>query len=232
MGDFIGAMGMMSIPLIICSFVAIAAIVSLSLTLRKDKVIPEGIAATAQKLARSGKVTRAHIEKIREGSMLGRVLATGLESMNQPRHVMKENIEESGRHVAHLMDRFMIALGTIATIAPLLGLLGTVVGMIEVFAVITDKGVGSPTELAGGIKTALYTTAVGIVIAVISLIFHRYFRGKITDYAIEMEKAAIKLLSVAQAPTPAVRRPAPANVAAAATKPTKRVAPRTAGQVA
>ncbi len=229
MGDFIGAMGMMSIPLIICSFVAIVAIVSLFLTLRKDKVIPDGIEATAQKLAKSGKVTRAHIEKIREGSMLGRVLATGLESINQPRHVMKENIEESGRHVAHLMDRFMIALGTIATIAPLLGLLGTVVGMIEVFSVITAQGVGSPTELAGGIKTALYTTAFGIVIAVIALIFHRYFRGKITDYAIEMEKAAIKLLSVSQAPTPAARRSAPAN-ATAATK--KRAPLKTAGQVA
>lgn len=226
MGSIIGAMGIMSMPLIICSFVAIAAIVSLFLTLKKEKVIPEGVAETAQKLARSGKVTRAHIEKIREGSMLGRVLATGLESLKQPRHVMKENIEESGRHVAHLMDRFMITLGTIAAIAPLLGLLGTVVGMIEVFAVITDKGVGSPTELAGGIKTALYTTAFGIVIAVIALIFHRYFRGKITDYAIEMEKAAIKLLSVAQAPASAARRPAPDNAAAK-----KRTPLKTAGQV-
>ncbi len=226
MGDFIGAMGMMSIPLIVCSFVAIAAIVSLFLTLKKDKVIPEGIAETAQKLARSGKTTRAHIEKIREGSMLGRVLATGLESMNQPRHVMKENIEESGRHVAHLMDRFMITLGTIATIAPLLGLLGTVVGMIEVFGVITDQGVGNARELAPGIKTALYTTAVGIVIAVIALVFHRYFRGKITNYAIEMEKAAIKLLSAAPAPKPAARRPA----SSAAAK--KREPLQTAGQVA
>ena len=223
-------MGIMSIPLIICSFVAIAAIASLFMTLKKDKVIPEGIAATAQKLAKSGKVTRAHIEKIREGSMLGRVLATGLESMNQPRHVMKENIEESGRHVAHIMDRFMIALGTIATIAPLLGLLGTVVGMIEVFAVITDKGVGSPTELAGGIKTALYTTAAGIIIAVIALVFHRYFRGKITDYAIEMEKAAIKLLSVTQAPAPVARRPV-ATKSSATAGAKKRVASRTAGQV-
>jgi len=227
MGEIIGAMGMMSFPLIICSFVAIAAIVSLFLTLKKDKVIPDGIAETAQKLAKSGKVTRAHIEKIREGSMLGRVLATGLESLNQPRHVMKENIEESGRHVAHLMDRFMIALGTIATIAPLLGLLGTVLGMIEVFAVITDQGVGTPRELAGGIKTALYTTAVGIVIAVISLIFHRYFRGKINDYAIEMEKAAIKLLSVVQTPVPAQR---PVAAKKAPTKP--KAAPVRAGQVA
>ncbi len=229
MGEIIGAMGIMSFPLIICSFIAIAAIVSLFLTLKKDKVIPDGITETAQKLAKSGKVTRAHVEKIREGSMLGRVLATGLESLNQPRHVMKENIEESGRHVAHQMDRFMIALGTIATIAPLLGLLGTVVGMIEVFSVITAQGVGSPTELAGGIKTALYTTAVGIVIAVISLIFHRYFRGKINDYAIEMEKAAIKLLSAVQTPAPApAQRPVVAKKAA--TKP--KAAPVRAGQVA
>ena len=132
--------------------------------------------------------------------MLGRVLASGLENIGQPRHVIKENIEESGRHVIHSMEKYMTTLGTIAAIAPLLGLLGTVIGMIDVFSVITAQGVGSPTELAGGISKALVTTAFGITIAVPALIFHRYFRGKITDYAIEMEKEAIKILTIAAAP--------------------------------
>jgi biopolymer transport protein ExbB len=214
MGSFIGAMGIMAIPLVLSSIVAIVVILNLFLTLRRSKVIPDGISEAAQKLAKSGKLTRAHIEKIREGSLLGRVLATGLENLGQPRHIMKENIEESGRHVIHSMDKYMTTLGTVAAIAPLLGLLGTVVGMIEVFSVITAQGVGSPTELAGGISKALITTAAGIIIAVPALIFHRYFRGKINDYAIEMEKKAISLISATQVtkPTPApARRPAPQN---------------------
>jgi len=213
MGDFIGAMGVMAIPLVLSSIVAIVVVLNLFLTLKKSKVIPEGIAETAQKLAKSGKVTSAHVEKIRKGSLLGRVLATGLESLGQPRHVIKENIEESGRHVIHSMDKYMTTLGTIATIAPLLGLLGTVVGMIEVFSVITAQGVGSPTELAGGISKALLTTAAGIIIAVPALIFHRYFRGKINDYAVEMEKEAIKLISATQVAKPASATPTRRSVA-------------------
>ncbi len=200
MGDFIGAMGVMSIPLIISSIVAVVVILSLFLTLRKNKVLPDGLTNTAQKLAVSGKVQSSHIQKIKDESLLGRVLAAGLENIGQPRHVLKENIEEAGRHVAHSMDKYMTTLGTIAAIAPLLGLLGTVVGMIEVFSVITAQGVGNPTELAGGISKALLTTAFGIGIAVPALIFHRYFRGKINDYAVEMEKSAIRLVTAISAP--------------------------------
>ena len=231
MGDFVGAMGIMAIPLVLSSIVAIVVILNLFLTLKKNKVIPEGIAETAQKLAQSGKVTRAHIEKIREGSLLGRVLATGLESLGQPRHLIKENIEESGRHVIHSMDKYMTTLGTIATIAPLLGLLGTVVGMIEVFSVITAQGVGSPTELAGGISKALLTTAAGIIIAVPALIFHRHFRGKINDYAVEMEKEAIKLINATQSSKPAPAAPA-RRPATAAQKPKVRRAAAPQGRVA
>jgi len=200
MSDIIGAMGIMAFPLIISSIIAIAVIASLFMTLTRKKVIPDGIADTAKKLALSGKVTPSHIQQIHDNSLLGRVLASGLESIGQPRHVIKENIEESGRHVIHSMEKYMTTLGTIAAIAPLLGLLGTVIGMIDVFSVITAQGVGSPTELAGGISKALMTTAFGITIAVPALIFHRYFRGKITDYAIEMEKEAIKILTIASAP--------------------------------
>ena len=204
--EYLMAGGLIIIPLILSSIVAMVVILSLFLTLKKSKVLPDGVANTAQKLALSGKVSPEHIKQIRDGSLLGRVLATGLENLGQPRHMIKENIEESGRHVIHSMDKYMTTLGTIAAIAPLLGLLGTVVGMISVFSVITAQGVGSPTELAGGISQALVTTAFGISVAVPSLVFHRYFRGKINDYAVEMEKEAIKLISATQA-----RRPSDAS---------------------
>lgn len=200
MSEIIGAMGLMAFPLIISSIIAIAVIASLFMTLARKKVIPDGVADTAKKLALSGKVTPAHIQQIHDSSLLGNVLASGLENIGQPRHVIKENIEESGRHVIHSMEKYMTTLGTIAAIAPLLGLLGTVIGMIDVFSVITAQGVGSPTELAGGISKALVTTAFGITIAVPALIFHRYFRGRITNYAVEMEKEAIKILTIASAP--------------------------------
>lgn len=202
--DFITAGGFLMIPIVLSSILALIVIGNLFLTLQRKKVLPDGLTNQARKLALSGKMTEAHIEQVRDASLLGKVLAAGLESAGSPRHLMKENIEETGRHVIHSMDKYMTTLGTIAAIAPLLGLLGTVVGMISVFSVITVQGVGSPTELAGGISQALITTAAGISVAVPALIFHRYFRGKINDYAVEMEKEAIKLVDAVSTP----RRPA------------------------
>ena len=201
MEGIINAMGMMAIPLFLSSIVAVVVILSLFLTLRKDKVLPKGLADNALQIAKEGDVSKDQIAAIRETALLGQVLATGLENINQPRHVMKEAIEESGRHVVHTMDKYMTTLGTVAAITPLLGLLGTVVGMISVFSVITAQGVGSPTELAGGISQALVTTAFGIGIAVPALVAHRYFRGLITNYAIEMERESMRLLGVAPALT-------------------------------
>lgn len=194
MFEFIIAGGALIVPIILISIVAMAIITTLFMSLNSKKVMPEGTTNMARKLAIAGRTTPAQINKLREGSLLGRVLATGLENAHLPRHVLKESIEETGRHVVHAMDKYMTTLGTIAAIAPLLGLLGTVVGMISVFSVITSQGVGSPTELAGGISQALITTAAGISVAVPALIFHRYFRGKINDYAIEMEKETMKLI--------------------------------------
>ncbi|HFC91719.1 MAG TPA: MotA/TolQ/ExbB proton channel family protein [Leucothrix mucor] len=194
MFEFIIAGGILIIPIILISILAMAIISALFISLSEKKVIPDGTTNIARKLALSGRTTPAQINKLREDSLLGRVLATGLENAHLPRHVLKESIEETGRHVIHAMDKYMTTLGTIAAIAPLLGLLGTVVGMINVFSVITSQGVGSPTELAGGISQALITTAAGISVAVPALIFHRYFRSKINDYAIEMEKETMKLI--------------------------------------
>ncbi len=211
MFEYIAAGGILIIPIMLCSVVATAIIIALFLKLSKKKVVPEGVADTAYKLAVSGKMTPQHINQIREGSSLGKVLAAGLDSVDQPRHLMKTNIEETGRHVIHEMDKYMTTLGTIAAIAPLLGLLGTVVGMISVFSVITSQGVGNPTELAGGISQALITTAAGISVAVPALIFHRFFRSKITDLAIEMEKSSMRLVDVVANASPQKR---PAAVAA------------------
>lgn len=212
MFEYITAGGFLMIPIVLCSVVATALIIALFLKLSKKKVMPDGVADMAGKLAMSGKMTSAHINQIREGSLMGRVLAAGLDSADQPRHIMKTNIEETGRHVIHEMDKYMTTLGTIAAIAPLLGLLGTVVGMISVFSVITSQGVGNPTELAGGISQALITTAAGISVAVPALIFHRFFRAKITDLAVEMEKSAMKLVETVGAT--GVKRPAAAQAAA------------------
>lgn len=196
MFEYIAAGGLLIIPIVLCSVIAMAIIIALFLKLSAKKVVPEGVADMAYKLAISGKMTPQHISQIRDGSSLGKVLAAGLDSVDQPRHIMKANIEETGRHVIHEMDKYMTTLGTIAAIAPLLGLLGTVVGMISVFSVITSQGVGNPTELAGGISQALITTAAGISVAVPALIFHRHFRSKISALAIEMEKSAMKLVDV------------------------------------
>ncbi len=215
MFNFITAGGFLMLPIILSSILAVVVIVNLFLTLQRKKVIPENASNMARKLALSGKMTEAHIEQVRQGSLLGEVLAAGLESVGSPRHLMKENIEETGRHVIHSMDKYMTTLGTIAAIAPLLGLLGTVVGMISVFSVITSQGVGNPTELAGGISQALITTAAGISVAVPALVFHRYFRGKINDYAVEMEKEAIKLVDAVSAP----RKAAPIPTAGATPRP-------------
>jgi len=201
MDTFVQAGGWLMIPLVLSSLVAIAVILALFMNLKKSKVIPEGLAEKAQKLARSGKMTPAHIQQVRDGSLLGSVLAAGLDTVGQPRHLMKESIEEAGRHATHKMDKYMTTLGTIAAIAPLLGLLGTVVGMIVVFnQMLQAGGVGNPADLAGGISQALVTTAFGISIAVPALIFHRYFRGKINDFAVEMEKEAVKLLENVNVP--------------------------------
>ncbi len=219
MFEYILAGGFLMIPIVISSIIALVIIGNLFLSLKREKVLPEGLTNQARKLALSGKMTEAHIDQVREGSLLGRVLASGLESVGSPRHLIKENIEETGRHVVHSMDKYMTTLGTIAAIAPLLGLLGTVVGMISVFSVITAQGVGSPRDLAGGISQALVTTAAGITVAVIALIAHRYYRSKINDYAVEMEKETIKLVDTVSTPrasSPALKVTSPATAQAQA----------------
>jgi biopolymer transport protein ExbB len=198
MFEFLKAGGFLILPILICSVIALAIVIERFLALRARNIVPENIISKAHRLAAAGgKSNKSELDSIRNSSLIGKVLAAGLENSHSPRHIMKENLEETGRHAAHEMDKYMTALGTIAAVTPLLGLLGTVVGMIEVFSVITKLGVGSPTDLAGGISTALITTAAGISVAVPALIFHRYFKGRINDYVVKMEQEALKLVELA-----------------------------------
>ena len=194
--EFFQAGGWLMFPILLSSILAMAIIMERSLSLRTGQIVPKSAIEQARKLAKTGVLNKAVIADIRESSLVGRVLAAGLESSSLPRHIIKENVEEAGRHAVHEMERYMTALGTISAVAPLMGLLGTVLGMIQVFSVITEVGVGNPTDLAGGISQALITTAAGITVAIISMIFHRYFKAKIDDYIVTMEKEAVALIEI------------------------------------
>lgn len=196
MFEIIKAGGWLMLPIIACSILAVAIVVERFWSLKRSRVIPRQLVAQIWQWAQQGQLNDERIRELRDGSPLGRVLASGLINRDHSREVMKEGIEETGRHVAHELERFLNTLGTIAAITPLLGLLGTVIGMITVFSVITDVGVGNPGQLAGGISEALITTAAGISVAVPSLIFHRYFRGKVDELVVSMEQEAIKLVEV------------------------------------
>lgn len=184
------------IPIILCSIVAVAIFAERMWVLQKKRVSPDGLVLSVWKMAKRGELDKDKIKSIRDGSPLGRILAAGLVNLGHERDIMKESIEDTGRHVIHEMKRFLNTLGTIAAIAPLLGLLGTVIGMIKVFAVITTQGVGDASVLAGGISEALITTAAGLAVAIPSLIFHRYLLSRVQGLVISMEQESIKLIEV------------------------------------
>lgn len=194
MFELVQAGGWLMIPILLCSVLAAAIIIERTWTLRQKKVIPDKLLTGIWKLLSREALTDQHIAEIERGSPLGKVLAAGLINRHLSRDLIRESIEETGRHVVHEMERFMNALGTISTITPLLGLLGTVIGMIRVFTAITVVGVGDPGQLAGGISEALITTAAGLTIAIPSLIFHRHLKRKIDDLVVAMEQEAMKLV--------------------------------------
>lgn len=183
-------------PIILCSIVALAIIGERLWSLQRKRIIPKHLVAQIWQMHSKGQLNSEQINTVRKSSPLGRVLASGLSNANNSREVMKESIEETGRHVVHEMERYLNSLGTIASITPLLGLLGTVIGMIKVFSVITSVGVGNPAVLAGGISEALITTAAGLSVAIPSLMAYRYFRGLIDQIVVYMEQEAIKMVEV------------------------------------
>ncbi len=196
MFELIKAGGWLMWPIIACSVISMAIVVERLWAYQTRKVIPSNLVAQIWQLYQKGQITAAHIATIREGSPLGRILAAGLINREHSRDVMKEAIEEEGRQVVHELERYLNTLGTIAAITPLLGLLGTVVGMIKVFAAITTAGVGNPAVLAGGISQALITTAAGLSVAIPALIFHRYLSGRVDKLVVSMEAEALKMVEV------------------------------------
>lgn len=186
----------MMLPILICSVVAMAIVLERFWSLQKRRVTPSNLAVQVWQWARSGVLDDKRIATMRAESPLGRVLAAGLVNRNYDREVMKESIEEVGRHVIYELGRYLNTLGTIAAISPLLGLLGTVIGMIKVFAAITNEGIGDATILAGGISEALLTTAAGLSVAIPTLMFHRFFRSRVEGYVVTMEQEALKLVEV------------------------------------
>lgn len=194
--ELIKAGGLLMWPIILCSIIAMAIIGERFWSLRQTKIAPKHLVAKVWQWQKVGHLDNKRIQDLRLSSPLGMVLAAGLVNRNHSREIMKESIEETGRHVAHDLERFMNTLGTIASISPLLGLLGTVIGMIKVFTVITAQGVGDPSILSEGISEALITTAAGLSVAIPSLMFHRYFRGRVDGLIVTMEQEALKMVEV------------------------------------
>ena len=207
--ELIKAGGWVMLPLVVLAVLAAAIILERFWTLRRREVLPPGLGEEVREWARGRALDPRHIDVLRRNSPLGEILAAGLDVRHRPRGIIKERIEDVGRHVAHRLERFLNTLGTIAAVAPLLGLLGTVFGMIQMFLDILTSGVGDAGQLAGGIGQALISTAAGLCVAIPALMFHRYLRGRVTGYIIDMEKQAIQLMDALDAAAPGAVAPPP-----------------------
>jgi biopolymer transport protein ExbB len=199
MWEIVRAGGPLMWPIILCSIAAVGIVVERLWTLQQQRVMPPGLLQKVWQLVESGQVTDKVIAALQQNSPLGRVLAEGLASRHRPRAIMMERLEDTGRHVVHELERFLNTLGTIAAVTPLLGLLGTVTGIIKAFNAISAGGVGDPRMLSGGISEALITTAAGLLVAIPALIAYRYLRGKVDGIVIDMEKSAIGLADAVEA---------------------------------
>ncbi|MEM6640245.1 MAG: MotA/TolQ/ExbB proton channel family protein [Pseudomonadota bacterium] len=220
MFEIVKAGGWLMPALVLCSVVAVAIIFERLFALRYSRVIPDGMSAKVWQWVERGEFDERHIRALRDTAPLGVILAAGLEHRSRDRDTMRERIEDAGRHVVHDLSRYLTTLGTVAAISPLLGLLGTVVGMMTVFTDIVEYGVGDPGALAGGISQALITTAAGLLIAIPALIGYRYLRGRVDGLVIEMEKDATRLVDAIMDQRPRrVRQAMAMKAAPAATEP-------------
>ncbi len=186
--------GWLMLPILACSAIAMGIILERFWTLRSKIVNPPDLGQQVQSWALSRRLEAGHVEALAENSALGRVLAAALRNRSRSRDIVKEAVEDTGRHVVHELERYLNTLGTIAGISPLLGLLGTVVGMIKVFSSILVHGVGDANQLAGGISQALVTTAAGLFVAIPAFLFYRFFKGRVEQLVIQMEEQALSLI--------------------------------------
>ncbi len=208
MFELVQAGGWLMIPIILCSIIAAAICVERSWTLRSNQVAPRNLLAQVWSWIKNNEMDQRRLRELRNHSPLGQILAAGINNHRRGRELMKESIEEVANHVVHELERYLNTLGTVAAISPLLGLLGTVIGMIKVFSSIQLEGTGNAAVLAGGISEALITTAAGLTIAIPSLFFYRYFQRKVDELVINMEQEALKLVEVLMTET---NRPASAG---------------------
>lgn len=188
--------GWLMVPILLCSVIALAISIERLWALKADRIAPKHLVGDVWTLVQQGKLSAEHLRNIQSRSALGEIVVTGLNNSKHGRDIMKESIQETAAKVVHEMERFLNPLGTIAQITPLLGLLGTVVGMIKVFNEIMIQGTGNANVLAGGISEALITTAAGISVAIPALIMHRYFLRRVDYLVVEMEQEAVKLVEV------------------------------------
>ncbi len=196
MFELVTSGGWLMVPILLCSVMALAIAVERLWTLRPSRIAPKYLVADVWQRVQNNTLTAEALTEIRCRSALGQILVSGLNNSKHGREIMKEGIEETAAKVVHELERFLNPLGTIAAIAPLLGLLGTVVGMIKVFSEIMIQGTGNANVLAGGISEALITTAAGLTVAIPALVMHRYFIRKVDFLVIEMEQEAVKLVEV------------------------------------
>ncbi|MGV6476192.1 MotA/TolQ/ExbB proton channel family protein [Azotobacter vinelandii] len=198
MWELVKAGGWMMLPIVLCSVVALAIIIERLWSLRPGRVTPPNLLGQVWRWIQDKQLNGDKLKELRAGSPLGQILAAGLANSKHGREVMKECIEEAAARVIHDLERYLNALGTIAGIAPLLGLLGTVLGMIEIFSSFMGSGMANASQLAGGISTALITTAAGLFVAIPALFFHRYLQRRVDELVVGMEQEAIKLVEVLQ----------------------------------
>lgn len=196
MWEMIKAGGWLMLPLIVASVLALAISLERLWSLRMARVAPPDLLARVWKWIKANQLDAAKLKELRENSPLGEILAAGLLNSKHGREIMKESIEEAGSHVVHDLEKYLSVLGTIAVISPLLGLLGTVIGIIESFLAVTSSGISDPTLLAGGISKALITTAGGLVVAIPAMVVHRYLVRHVSTLTVEMEQQAIKLVDI------------------------------------
>ncbi|GLK89473.1 MotA/TolQ/ExbB proton channel family protein [Pseudomonas turukhanskensis] len=198
MWELVKAGGWMMLPIILCSIATVAIVAERLWTLRVNRVAPPHLLGQVWRMIKDKQLNKDKLKELRNNSPLGQILAAGLTNSKHGREIMKECIEESASRVIHEMERYLNALGTIAAMAPLLGLLGTVFGMIEIFSGFMDSGQANAGQLAGGIGKALVTTAAGLIVAIPAVFFHRYLLRRVDEIVITMEQEAIKLVEVTQ----------------------------------
>jgi biopolymer transport protein ExbB len=218
--EILMAGGWAMLPILICSAVALAIILERFWSLRRSAVIPPGLGDEVREWARTRKIDPEHLQVLSTNSPLGELLAAALSVRNRSREIIKERVEDTGRHVVHRLERFLNTLGTIALIGPLLGLLGTVFGLIKMFFAVMMSGVGDPMKMAGGIGEALVCTAAGLCVAIPAYVLHRYFRGRVADLVVEMERQVFlltdELTAMGESSAAAQMRVAPAPAPARA----------------